>query len=219
MTTQNLRLADIVADDELQLRAAASEATVAEYADAITSGAIFPPVIVYRDEDGRHWLADGFHRYGAHKRAGVEEIAVEVREGGRREALLCAAGANASHGLRRTQEDKRNAILRLLSDPEWKTWSDREIARRTSTSDKTVAKLRKEISGAGLNAEIRDEAVNAEIRVEERKFTTKHGTEAVRRVETVGKAASMLDKVLAGLPDEVLLAEVKRRGLIGEGAV
>ena len=205
-----LQITDITASDDCQLRAAGSGATVAEYAEALRDGATFPPVIVFRDDEGRHWLADGFHRVAAHKAAAVEEIAVEVREGGRREALLFAAGANASHGLRRTQDDKRRAILTLLGDPEWKTWSDREIAKRTATSDKTVGKLRREISGEGLNAEIR---------VEERRFTTKHGTEATRRIETGGKPTSMLDKVLAGLPDEVLLAEVKRRGLIGEGVL
>ena len=205
-----LHLTDITADDDCQLRAAGSGATVAEYAEALRAGATFPPIIVFRDDAGRHWLADGFHRLAAHKAAGITDILVEVRDGGRREALLFAAGANASHGLRRTQDDKRRAILRLLSDADWKEWSDREIAKRTATSDKTVARLRRELSGDGLNAEIR---------VEERKFTTKHGTEATRRVETNGKPSSMLDKVLAGLPDDVLLAEVRRRGLIAEGAV
>ena len=203
-----LPIGDVIADQDCQLRAAGSGATIREYADALAEGAIFPPVIVFLDADGRHWLADGFHRYEAHKVAGRAEIAAQVHDGGRREALLFAAGANAAHGLRRTQEDKRRAILALLTDPEWKEWSDREIARRTATSDKTVAKLRREISGEG---------VNAEIRIEERRFTTRHGTETTRRV-AAAKPISMAERVLAGLPDDVLLAEVHRRGLIGGAA-
>ncbi len=205
---QEIKLDQIVADADCQLRAADSKATVKEYADALAEGATFPPVMVFRDHEGRHWLADGFHRFEAHRAAGLETIAALVHEGGRREALLHAAGANASHGLRRTQDDKRKAILALLKDPEWRQWSDREIAKRTATSDKTVAKLRREISGEGVNAEIRIE----------RKFTTRHGTEATRMVEPVAKpAAGLVERVLAGLPDEVLLAEVRRRGLM-EGA-
>ena len=203
-----IALDQIVADDACQLRAAGSKVTVTEYADALAAGATFPPVVVFRDDDGSHWLADGFHRFEAHKGAGRETIVAEVHAGGRREALLYAAGANASHGLRRTQEDKRRAILALLHDPEWRLGSDREIAKRTATSDKTVAKLRREISGEGVNAEIRIE----------RKFTTRHGTEATRTVEPVAKpAAGLVERVLAGLPDDVLLAEVRRRGLV-EGA-
>ena len=202
---QMIPITSIVADNDCQLRAAGSKATVLEYADALADGASFPPVVVFREDDGRHWLADGFHRFEAHKAAGRDAIHADVREGGRREALLHAAGANASHGLRRTQEDKRKAILALLHDAEWRRWSDREIAKRTMTSDKTVGKLRREISG---------NSVDAEIRIEDRKFTTRHGTEATRRVETAAKPAGLVERVLAGLPDEVLLAEVRRRGLM-----
>ena len=124
-----------------------------------------------------------------------------------RDAKLFAAGANADHGLRRTQADKRSAILALLTDKEWRGWSDREIARRTATSDKTVAKVRRELSGAG---------VNAEIRIEERTFTTKHGTEAKRRVPTNPSQTTdgLVERVLRGLPDDMLMAEVRRRGLV-----
>jgi len=198
--THQIAIDSIVADDDCQLRAAGSDATISEYAEALTAGAIFPPVIAF--SDGEHYFpADGFHRLEAHRIAGIAEIRVEVREGDRRDAKLFAAGANADHGLRRTQADKRKVIETLLSDPEWRTWSDKEIARRTATSDKTVGKVRRELSGEG---------VNAEIRVEERTFTTRHGTEAKRRVEPTG----MMERVLQGLPDGVLIAEVQRRGLM-----
>ena len=93
----------------------------------------------------------------------------------------------------------------LLTDPEWRDWSDKEIARRTATSDKTVAKVRRELSGEG---------VNAEIRVEERTFTTKYGTEATRRIPSRTSSGGMVERVLRGLPDDALIAEVRRRGLV-----
>ena len=202
-----LPIAAIIADPECQLRAACSSATVQEYSEALTAGATFPPIIVFSDGD-TYWLSDGFHRFDAHQSAGLTEINAEIRDGGQRDAKLFAAGANADHGLRRTQADKRNSILALLTDPEWRNWSDKEIARRTGTSDKTVAKVRRELSGEG---------VNAEIRVEERTFITKHGTEAKRRIPkptTGSDPRSMMERVLHGLPDDVLMAEVRRRGLV-----
>lgn len=200
-----LPIAAITADSECQLRAACSSATVQEYSEVLTAGVTFPPVIVFFDGE-RYWLGDGFHRFEAHQAAGLTDINAEIRDGDLRDAKLFAAGANADHGLRRTQADKRNAILALLADPEWRVWSDKEIARRTATSDKTVAKLRRELSGDG---------VNAEIRVEERTFTTKHGTEAKRRMPSRPTGGGeMVERVLRGLPDDALMAEVRRRGLV-----
>jgi hypothetical protein len=50
---------------------------------------------------------------------GLAKISADVREGSRRDAILYAVGANASHGLKRTNRDKRNAVMVLLKDPEW----------------------------------------------------------------------------------------------------
>ena len=188
------------------MRAACSGATVQEYSDALAAGATFPPIIVFSD-GASYWLGDGFHRFEAHQSAGLTEINAEIRDGDQRDAKLFAAGANADHGLRRTQADKRSAILALLTDTEWRGWSDKEIARRTATSDKTVAKVRRELSGDG---------VNAEIRVEERTFITKHGTEATRRVPTNPSQNNdgLVERVLRGLPDAALMAEVRRRRLV-----
>ena len=190
---QEIEISKIRADEACQLRAAGSQAAISEYVVALGEGAIFPPVTVFRDASGGHWLADGFHRLAAHKLAGRETILAEVREGDRREAMLFAAGANASHGLRRTQEDKRQAILALLRDPEWRHWSDREIAKRTATDHKTVGKLRREISG-----------VDGEI---PKNRKTGGGGEIPKGAKT-----DLTTRVLAGLTDEALLAEVARRG-------
>lgn len=208
MNLQTLPIDSIIASDDCQSRASSSQATVAEYAEALSGGATFPPVTVFHDGE-RYFLADGFHRLEAHKAAGLTEVNAEIRDGDFRDAELYSAGANNTHGLRRTQADKRKSIIKLLEDPEWRQWSDREIAKRTATDHKTVGKLRRELSGEGVNGEIPIE----------RKFTTRHGTEATRKVQAGGgeKQAGIAERVLAGLPDEVLLAEVQRRGLM-EGA-
>ena len=60
--------------------------------------------------------------------------------------LVCGAwgivGANSSHGVRRTNADKRAAVLLLLNDVEWAAWSDNEIAKRVGVSQPFVGELR-----------------------------------------------------------------------------
>ena len=59
-------------------------------------------------------------------------VSAEVRTGTLRDAMLYAAGANATHGIRRKNADKRNSIQILINDNEWSQWGDREIARSHS---------------------------------------------------------------------------------------
>jgi hypothetical protein len=65
-----------------------------------------------------------------------------VHEGTWRDAVLYSVSANATHGKRRTNEDKRRAVLTLLNDPHWERWSDRQIAKHCDVDGKTVAALR-----------------------------------------------------------------------------
>lgn len=136
-----LALDDIQVDGGTQSRATLNDQVVSDYAEAISAGATFPPIVVFYDGK-KHWLADGFHRFHAYQKAGRTHARADVRQGTRRDAVLHSVGANATHGLRRTSDDKRRAVLTLIEDPEWSKWSDREIARRCMVSDKTVAKLR-----------------------------------------------------------------------------
>ncbi len=138
---RTLAVADITADGRCQPREAVDPRTVADYADDMAGGAVFPPLTVYHDGE-RFWLADGFHRYAATLQLGRVEVACDVRGGTMRDAMLHAAGANATHGLRRTNADKRRAVATMLADPDWGRWSDREIARRCGVSHPFVAQVR-----------------------------------------------------------------------------
>lgn len=60
----------------------------------------------------------------------------------RRDAVLYSVGANSSHGLRRTNADKRRAVETLLRDEEWSAWSNREVARRSGVSEFMVRDMR-----------------------------------------------------------------------------
>jgi hypothetical protein len=140
----NINLDKIKIDGGTQSRAKIDQDVVSEYADLIKSGTIFPAVTVFHD-GAEYFLADGFHRYFANRKAGSPNILVEVHEGTLRDAILHSFGANHSHGLRRTAADKRKAVVGMLSDIEWQDWSDREIARHCRVSPMLVATVRKEL--------------------------------------------------------------------------
>jgi hypothetical protein len=136
-----IELSALTRDPELACRAAGvSKGTVAEYAEAMKAGAVFPPVVVFVDQKGAHWLADGFHRCAGAELAGLAEVTADVRQGSRKDALLYAASANSSHGLRRTNADKRRAVLLVLGN--FPKWSDRKIGEACGVDHKTVAAAR-----------------------------------------------------------------------------
>lgn len=170
-------------DGGTQPRAGLSEAVVADYAEAKQAGAIFPPLqLVFDGTD--YWLWDGFHRDAADQRIGLSESICEVRAGTRRDAVLLAAGANASHGLRRANDDKRRAALLLLGDTEWARWSDREIARRCAVSHDFVSRLRASLSSHDS----------------ERTFTTRHGSTATMDTAAIGRRAADVATLRAADP-------------------
>lgn len=159
-----IKLADLRIDGGTQPRALMNEEVISEYADILVENDSLPPVVVFHD-GANHWLADGFHRYFANKKAGFIDIKADVRQGTRRDAILYSVGANSDHGLRRTTEDKRKAVITLLNDIEWSEWSDHEIAKQCHVSHMTVGRARKSM---GLEKE-------------ETKFTNKHGTESTMK--------------------------------------
>lgn len=130
----SINIGKVRTDGGTQPRAAVYQNVIDEYAEALSGGAIFPPVVVYYDGSD-YWLADGFHRHAGHKKAGRSEITADIRQGTRRDAVLYSVGANSQHGLRRTNEDKRRAVLTLLQDAEWARKGYRWIASKCAVSD------------------------------------------------------------------------------------
>ena len=128
-------LSQIRCDGGTQPRAAIDDATVNEYVEDMKNGANFPAVTVFYD-GADYWLADGFHRLEASIKAGFSEINTLVKQGTRRDAVLYSVGANAKHGLRRSNADKRRAVTTLLEDSEWSQWSNNAIRRSLPLRDR-----------------------------------------------------------------------------------
>ena len=138
MVTVLVDINEIVADMTVQARVAIDTSIVCEYSEHLDD---LPPLIVYFDGEC-HWLADGFHRLAAHAMAKRADALCEIRQGTKRDAILHAVKANASHGLRRTNADKRRAVELLLADEEWAQWSDRAIADACGVSNVFVSSIR-----------------------------------------------------------------------------
>ena len=137
-STTTIALSSIRLDGGTQSRAALDEDAVADYAMCLAD---LPRMVVFYDGES-YWMADGFHRAHAFGSAGRKKVEVVVKQGTARDALLYSVGANRTHGLRRTQADKRRAVELLLADEEWRARSDRWIAKACGVSDHLVADLR-----------------------------------------------------------------------------
>lgn len=142
MKEQVIELCDIELDGGTQPRTEIDQNLVDEYAECLDK---LPPVTVFFD-GVKYWLADGFHRFHAHNRANLSEINCIVINGTQRDAILHSVGVNADHGKRRTNEDKRKAVLTLLNDEEWGKWSSSKIADLCKVSHTFVDNIRNSLA-------------------------------------------------------------------------
>ena len=177
METQTVMIENIRADESTQSREGIYSGIVEEYAERIDAGEEFPPLVVFYD-GASYWLADGFHRLLAYRKLGRKDVICEVREGTKRDAILYGVGANANHGVRRSNADKRRAVMMLLEDSEWSKWSNAEIARRCNVSDMLVARICGSLQQVDVTGQ--------------RLYTTKHGTTAVMNTAGIGKTVDNL---------------------------
>jgi len=199
---RDLLLDSVRIDPGLQPRVAMDREIVTEYAEAMEAGDAFPAIIVF-DDGACFWLADGWHRVEAARSVRDKRtILAEVREGTRRDALLYSLGANAVHGLRRSNADKRKAVERVLLDPEWVKWSDREIARVCRVGHPLVAGVRKAMHLTGIDSS-------------ERTFTTKHGTVATMNTAPIAAANEAREAAPESVRTEPAATEPRDGGVDG----
>lgn len=177
MTVRTISVDALILDARAQPRTKLDLLVVGEYAEAMRNGAEFPAVVAFGTKEAAY-LADGWHRVHAAREADVGSIAVELRPGDLRDAILYSVGTNAAHGLRRTNADKQRAVSTLLRDDEWGKWSDSEIARQAQVDQKTVTRWREILTAS------------SEIpKIDER--TVRRGDQVyTQKTENIGRATS-----------------------------
>lgn len=140
---QQIDLESIRTDEECQGRVSLNPGAVKEYAELAKSGTRLPPLTVFYD-GAEYWLADGFHRIQAYRRNKTLRVNATIMAGDRTDARLYAAGANATHGLRRSNADKRKAVglcLDALTE-KGEEWSERKVAKHCGVTNHLVADVR-----------------------------------------------------------------------------
>lgn len=182
-----IKLNELRLDGGTQPRTNINQEVVSEYAEVLESGKELPAIKVYNDGI-YNWVADGFHRFFAHKKLNRLEIECEVVTGTLRDAVLFSVGANDDHGLRRSNEDKRKAVMTLLDDLEWSDWSDGEIARRCNVSTMTVGRIKKSLNKTTT----------------EKTFVSK-GKQRVMKTENIGKVATKPAEPVEPVEDNSML--------------
>lgn len=141
-----LKLDKIIVDLDIQPRAKGLDPDhvddlVAAYRDDTRRPTIPPPTVWNIKGKGELKLSQGFHRLKAAKLAGLKELECDVRIGSEQECAIDALTSNKSHGLKRSNEDKRRAVdllLKLCPD-----WSANRIADAAGVHDGLVAERKK----------------------------------------------------------------------------
>jgi hypothetical protein len=142
---KTIELKKIRLDGGTQPREKIHEDAVSRYTEVLLNGGKMKedPTVYFDGKD--YWLADGFHRYHANKRAGYTEINCNVIMGTKREAWIYSRGANHDHGMPRTAEEVRNSVISCLNDVELSELSDRKMAEVCKCSPMTVGRVRKSL--------------------------------------------------------------------------
>jgi hypothetical protein len=180
---------------------------VAELEATLRAGGTLPPSDIFYDGHN-YWVADGNHRHAAALRAGAL-FDVRVHKGDLRAAIIFALRANAEHGLKLTNDDKRLKAVTLLADPEWFKEGDSVLAGIAggTVSQPFLLNVRKDLArlipalSPTENALATDEALAAQVGVN------------VGLVRVVRRRVS--EEQLATLSQNVLTDDGRRRGMDG----
>ena len=143
-----LKLGEIQVLKNFSVRTQLRDEILSSLKDALADGVNhFPPLSVFFDGE-RHILADGHYRYWALKAVEISAVECAVYQGSWRDAWLFSVQANASHGVRLSNTEKRAAVTKILQDEEWLKMSDYSIADLVRVSRSLVQKIRRELESS-----------------------------------------------------------------------
>jgi hypothetical protein len=138
---KTIKLAEVRIDGGTQSRVSINQLVVQNYAECMNNGDKFPPLFTVYDGT-THWLVDGFHRYFALCQLGFTSVDVEYKPGTLEEAQILSYGQNSTHGLHRTNEDKKKAVEAAIAHPMLISKTNYEIAKICAVSQPFVASIR-----------------------------------------------------------------------------
>lgn len=134
-----VKLSDIIKDHNTQCRAAIDTEVVNDYAERMSEGDAFPPVVLI-GYGATYFIGDGWHRIAAAEQIGAKFIEADFTQGTREDAIKYALKANVANGLRRTNADKRRCVEVALK--EFGDMSSRAIAEMCGVGHQMVDTVR-----------------------------------------------------------------------------
>jgi uncharacterized small protein (DUF1192 family) len=139
-----MKINQINAHQDLQSRKLINPEVVKQYAEAIQTGCVMPPIHVFKIVD-LFYVVDGFHRLEAHKQIKLQTIKVQSVEGDMESAAAHSIISNITHGLQRTLEDKRRAINMALNNEHLMNLSTRELSQKLGVSHQMIDRARTQL--------------------------------------------------------------------------
>jgi hypothetical protein len=147
-------------DPAVQPRVHPNMEIIKEYAGEMRANAAFPPIdVVWDRQAGKYRGWDGFHRVMAARRIGRDWLTANVVPGTREDARWRALAANATHGLRRTNADKRRVVVLALKHPKGAGMSDQRIGQHCGDHHSSVSAIRKELETRAEIQKVRERTV------------------------------------------------------------
>jgi hypothetical protein len=140
---RKVHVSDLVLDDRCQARETINSDAIAEYSLAYESGVELPPISVFA-VSGKLYVVDGYHRAPAAIKAGLDFIRINiVGEGTLDDAAWYATGVNQSHGVRRSNADKRRAVRMALETEIGVEQSTQTLAKHVGVSVELATEVRR----------------------------------------------------------------------------
>jgi hypothetical protein len=150
MAIENVFIADVDLEGSPIVRDELREDVIEEYMEIYKASGTdaMPPPDLFRVPKSKFFLiGDGAHRIHAARDAGLKQIPCQVRDGTPQDCVMFALRSNQRHGLRRSNDDKRQCIsTAILQFPEI---SDRQIGEICGVSNHLVGLVRKDLIAKG----------------------------------------------------------------------
>ena len=113
--TKLLKISDLIFDEKFYPREFVDSLIVEEYAVALDTGVIFPPIIV-GVLGGRSYVVDGWHRTSAREKRNIEFVDAVVKQySSERELFADAVRFNNNHGKALNRTDKLITVEKLTA--------------------------------------------------------------------------------------------------------
>jgi|GEM_PF-5567537 len=143
---KSLPIEKLINNKKYQSRVSEDGSAIEELAAAYKAGEDIPPLEVVDTGDDTYIIADGHHRYAGAKMAEMDHIKCHITIGTKLDAFKLSLGANESNkALKRTRDDKRNAVMTAFNSDELKELSHRKIADICKVSSSLVDNIAKEL--------------------------------------------------------------------------